>query len=221
MAELAKLPSGSEFYAVLTVKNNCAEKSAKKQFFAPQTDTKCAGDAKLKLGDKYEELSQFIGSALYNKMTKEQQQWFLSAKDYFGVVLEDSTSYISGAKNSEVADKIGAFELGLYEQIKQTNGRDFPQELLALTGLYRFVMEKFLAIIQCQAESDLKRFTPLFDQYDAHLNPQSEMSFVVMKVVIDPNDELLKVLTDTLSYRPDKSASWVQIDAYRGYLQVQ
>jgi hypothetical protein len=219
--ELMKLPSGIEFYAVLTVVNNCAEKSVKQQFFAPQIDNMCTTDAKMKLGDKYEELSQFIGSALYNKMTKEQQQWFVSARDYFGMMLEDSAPYISGEKNSEVMDKIGVFELSIYEQIKQTNGRDFPQELLALTGLYRLVMEKFLAIIQCQAEGDLKLFTPLFDQYDTHLNPQSEISFVVIKVAIDPEDELLKAVTDTLTYRPDKSVSSVYLDGYRSELMAQ
>ncbi|MBI3234349.1 MAG: hypothetical protein HYZ42_09960, partial [Bacteroidetes bacterium] len=207
---------------VLDVKNHCAEKTAKKQFFAPQTDTTCAADAKLKMADKYDELVLFIDSnPLFNKMTETQKQLFLNAREYFGMVLQDSSSYISGAKNSEVMDKIGSFELRIYEQIKLTPGRDFPQELLALTGLYRFVMEKFLAIIQCQAEKDLTRFVPLFDQYDAHLNPQSEMSFAVMKVAIDPEDELLKVVTDTLTYRPDKSVSSVYLDGYRAELIAQ
>ena len=220
-AEIAKLPAGMEFFAVLTVRNKCAEKSFDKQFFVPQSDPKCATDAQVKLADKYGELIEFIDSnPLFGKMTPEQQQLFIAAKDYFGLIIENPTPYISGDRNSEILEKIGFFELRIYDQIRITPGRDFPEELKALTGLYRFVMEKFLAIIQCQGEGSLNIFEPLFDQYDSHLNPESQLSFTVLKIEIDVENELLNAVTETLSYRPEDTLSWNYINNYRRYLAL-
>ncbi|MES2555160.1 MAG: PKD domain-containing protein [Bacteroidota bacterium] len=221
MAELAKLDPGTEFYAVLRVKNHCAEKVARQQFFTPQSEN-CAIDAGLKLKDKYDDLVAFIESnPEFGKLTAAQKDLFINARDYFGLVLENPDAYLSGAKNSEVQDKLGSFELRIYEEIKRTPERDFPDQLKALTGLYRYILEKFLAIIQCQAEADLKNFNPLFDQFDQHLDPESQISFKAINVKIDPEDELLRAVTETLPYRSDGSPSWTSIEDYRRYLEAQ
>ncbi|OGS79853.1 MAG: hypothetical protein A3D31_07835 [Candidatus Fluviicola riflensis] len=221
MDDLLKLNPGTEFYAVLQVQNQCAEKVARKQFFTPQSEN-CAVDAELKLKDKYDELVIFIESnPLFGKLTAVQQDLFINVRDYFGLVLENPNAYLSGAKNSEVLDKLGSLELRIYEEIKRTPERDFPDQSKELTKLYRFIMEKFLAIIQCQTETDLKNVSPLFDQFDQHLNPESQISFKAIGVVIDAQDELLRTVTETLPYRSNGSPSWTYIDGYRRYLEVQ
>lgn len=221
MAELEKLNPGTEIVVSLIAMNQCADKEVTKQFFTPQSD-RCATDANTKIADKYDELNKFIDSSeLFNKLTKEQQQLFKDASDYFGIVIEDSSSYIRGERNDEVLEKIGYFELRIYEQIKLTPQRDFPEILEALTGFYRYVMERLLAIIQCQNEADLKLFNPLFDQYDAHLDPEKEGSFKRLSVEIDPENELIQSLKDTTSYRPEGTESWKFLMLCQTYLSMQ
>lgn len=220
--QLDKVPPGTEFYAVLTVRNNCAEKLVRKQFFVPQTSDDCPINAKERVLSKYQDLLDFIEkNPLFDKLTKTQKALFIEVKNFMTPIVDDPAAYLSGEKNNEILEVIGLFELKIYEEIKRTPGRDFPEQLQALTGLYRYIMEKFLAFIQCQAEGDLKLFAPLFDQYDAHLDPESPISFKAIGVIIDAENELLQSVKDTMDYRPDGSSSWKRLEQYRIYLTAQ
>ncbi|MDH4474084.1 MAG: hypothetical protein QE487_15860 [Fluviicola sp.] len=218
LEELSKLPSGIEFYAMLTAKNPCGEKSVKKQFFAPISTSTCLVDSRLRIGEKYESLVAFMEtSPLMAKLTPEQRDQFNLVKSDFSIIIEDPTSYLSGEMNGQILEKIAAFEFKIYELIKLAGTKN-PDQQKALVVLYDYVLINFLSFIQCQAEGDLQVFESLFDVYKSHLDPTSEVSFQVLKVTIDPDGLLLQTVTEVVEYRPDRSASQSYLEMLKGFL---
>lgn len=210
------LPSGSEFTVQLIGTNGCADKKFEKTYFAPVNSKECNADALNDVKGMFTAFGELLRDPEYKTLSDTQKAAISDVGLLIQKVIESPDLFFSGAQNNYVLETMSIMLPRFVAMLKETQP-DSQQRRLLLDA-YRMLLAIFFAIIQCQNEADLERFTPIFDQISENLDGTKGESLPAAGITVDADGRLKSYTEAVLAYRPDRSPSNVYLSSYINFL---
>jgi hypothetical protein len=220
LSEFPQMESGSVFYALLWAYNSCDAKYYRVQLTVPANTQSCTVDAANDLKRYLEQTVAFMSGPLFPKLTTEQQNLYGGAREFLTTVNQAPGAYIAGNLNEEMFDILAPLIINTYKQLLAMNQQAPADHIRAMIDLYQILVELFLAIIQCQDDSNYQvpPIASLFNLIYSYLDPSSEDSFQVHGIIIDPDGNFADAVLNARNFRAAGTTSWGRINDIYYYL---